>query len=1160
VPLAPRPPDSRYAQEIETIRTCDPLDLAANLGALSLIPTNFDRHWRLSALTTLVSERITAPEKRPIDRGSLRALLTTGGVAQRADVYEDPYEDVLCEEVAFYEGPFLLSSGIGPEAVYVNRLLIRALLLSEVLPVGVRVGLGRLAGATLKLSDHVLRGAGFKRFAVPAHAPPGVVEIPGRASLRTAAAGLVFEPEGLAAIIAPLSLDDLEPLILEAGTRAFDEDGLGEGTGEAWPLLRFNEKLVLARPLGLALALNHRMLLRAVDEIGEEAVAAAYSSQVVDDVLRSFRRMGIDASQLSGGELVELRARIDTGVDLLCLVFSDDMHGLGADPFAEVRNPPAAAAATKQIEDAAAAAEGELFVLFAAQSGGRPFFYGVRKVEAENVLFQAIQAADLDVFATLEPGDPLPLWKFARSMEPLQRRGAINSFSVIDIFAAYRSWDRSFGFADQIDLLTVPPGAGTELRVEARTTRDRHPAPYVDGTLREIERDNSDPVISRLYGLSEPSEPRLIRYLPRLPVAVWVAGPSGAEWLDQSWDLVETLAYWVNEMAPHFEAQLSHLAGQTPAIEVELEVLDPEYWFANGEDPGGAEVGEVAVEGVSARISLGPAMRRVVSAANNEGDRLLVGLAIEALSALFEVYGVEPISTEQRDAVREEVAPLGLKKHFLAFPPGAGNEVLVPPGQEPRLIQEADVSAARDLLGVHLVDKFGYRGEEIPAGERRKVVREAVRFLLAELGVLLSSASADDMLEQLLLANEGIVFESERRRAVGPARAATYPEAAQQRYLREEANRTNAAALCARFLVEHVVARPPEGEEPWSIARYDRAMALCTVLIECAYLDDAYHYEMSDVGLLIDEETSHLRLTEHDRYEEGRTRHFDDFLGEQRRTSERIFMRRFDSGNGPSESDLRDRVDPLVEAEAGASLTDIRELLHAASTFARNRREDVVALERDEAERNLSEMLDWEQAKVGMAIDYLGMGPREKLLEPLDGDWHDVVPSRFARRWSLLRRPFLFRGTQVLWGQREVIAALFVIYGQFFSGRYQDLAQTEELRAELSRLAVEAGAKFEEQVGEVFGAAPHFESRTNVTSLPGQVLERDNRDARRYRCPRCRHSEPSPVCRGVQGPSRCPESERSGWRTLGAFRRRGEDGDKAFRTDRVALGANRYGP
>jgi hypothetical protein len=1092
VPLAPRPADSRFARETETIRACDPLDLAATLAALSLIPANIDRNWRISALTTLASERVANDEKQPIDPGAFRALLTDGGLARHADLYEDPYENVLCEEVAYYEGPFLLSSGIGPESVYVNRMLTQALLLSEALPVEARGELNLLAGGVLKLSDHVLTEAGFERFAVPPHSPRGVVEVPGRASLRAAAANLVFEPEQLAALIAPIGLEHLRRLILDAGSRAFDEEGLGEGEGEAWPILRFGEKLVLARPLGLAMALNHCVLRRAVEEIGAEETAVAYSRWVVHDVLRSLRRMGIDASRVAEGEFIELRARIDDDVELLCLVISDDMRGLGSNPYAEVRNPPAVAVANKRVEEAAAETEGELFVLLVAQSSGRPFAFRLRKVEDENVIYAAIQASDLEAFAILEPRNPLALWKFARSMNSLERRGRVNSANVLDVFAAYREWERSLERVGANGMLTVPPGAGAELRVEARATRDRHPVPYVDGTLREVERDNSDPLISCLYGLSEPDEPRLVRYLPGLPLALWVAGPSGVEELERSWDLVETLAYWLDEIAPHFAKRLALLAERTPAVEVELEITDPDYWFGDGEDPGDEQVGEVTVEGLRARISLGAAMRRAAPAPDNGSDRMLVAIAIEALSDLFEAHGVEVIDTEERDAVREEVASLGLKKHFLAFPSGAGNEVLAPPAKEPRLIQEADITAVRDQLGGHLVEKFGHRGEAIPVAERRDVVREAVEFLLAEIGALLGSVSPQGLLERLLEANEGIVFEAEQRRAIGPARTATYPEAAQQQHLREEANRTNAAALCARFLVEHVAAQPPAGTKPWSTARYDRAMALCTVLVELAYLDDAYHYGMSEVGLLIDEDACHLRLAELDDYEQGRSRHFDELLSEQRRSSERIFMRRFNTEVGPSESELRERVDPLVEAEAGASLTDLRELLHAASQLARERGEDVVVLDREEAERRLAEMLEWGQARVSAAVHYLGMGPREKLLEPPEGDWHDVVPSRFSRRWSLLRRPFLLRDQELLWGRREVLAALFVIYGQFFSGRYQDLAQSNELRGELGRLAAEAGAKFEQQVGETFDAADRFEVKTNVAALGEEKLQRPN--------------------------------------------------------------------
>jgi hypothetical protein len=73
-----------------------------------------------------------------------------------------------------------------------------------------------------------------------------------------------------------------------------------------------------------------------------------------------------------------------------------------------------------------------------------------------------------------------------------------------------------------------------------------------------------------------------------------------------------------------------------------------------------------------------------------------------------------------------------------------------------------------------------------------------------------------------------------------------------------------------------------------------------------------------------------------------------------------------------------------------------------------------------------------------------------------------------------------------------VLAALFVIYGQFFSGRYQDLAQGEELRAELGRLAAEAGAEFEQQVSEAFGAANRFEVKTNVVALGAEKLQRSN--------------------------------------------------------------------
>ena len=101
------------------------------------------------------------------------------------------------------------------------------------------------------------------------------------------------------------------------------------------------------------------------------------------------------------------------------------------------------------------------------------------------------------------------------------------------------------------------------------------------------------------------------------------------------------------------------------------------------------------------------------------------------------------------------------------------------------------------------------------------------------------------------------------------------------------------------------------------------------------------------------------------------------------------------------------------------------------------------------------------------------------------------MPSRFARRWSLTRRPFVFRGDHVLWGQ-HVLGALRVIIGQFLSGRFQALAASDELEAELSRLADEAGADFESEVASIFSDAKRFKTAERVTSVGSEKLARAN--------------------------------------------------------------------
>jgi hypothetical protein len=364
--------------------------------------------------------------------------------------------------------------------------------------------------------------------------------------------------------------------------------------------------------------------------------------------------------------------------------------------------------------------------------------------------------------------------------------------------------------------------------------------------------------------------------------------------------------------------------------------------------------------------------------------------------------------------------------------PSFGNELLARAKRQPRHIQTADLSGARAAIGSHVSDKFGVRDADLPADDREPAVRSAVNFSLESVQELIANSSSEGLLESLLAANEAVIAESEHHRAVLPAQLATYPAASSRQYLREEVAQSSRAAVCSRFLAELVAAQPPQGVTLWSVARYDASMALTSEMISWAYLDDAFVYGMTDVGLLVNED-GELRLEEYDRYELGRVAHFDRHIADMQIVSTNLFAARLSAPTEREPNAIFERVDPLFEAEVGASLSDLRELLHAASAYARDQGIDVVCLGHDDAVKALATMLEWDERKTDQAITYLSLTPREEFLRPPDGDWRDVVPTRYARRWSLNRRPFVVRGDELVWGQRQVLIALRVIVGQVFS-------------------------------------------------------------------------------------------------------------------------------
>ena len=1072
--MIPGIPNANHDEMRKQLVRFNPLTLASAFGALQVMPENAMGNWRLGLLAGMLVGLPPEGDFEVLTRDELYALVNEGSVAEAAEIFEDPPDGPFTEELVFYGGSYLVSEGLGESDAYTIRRLAGACFRPGALPAALQTELRDCWVAALKLCDVALRGAGLQRNLEPV--VKSGVEIPVLERLIGLQKQVTFDLERIGRMLPPRLITALEPLVADFDGKGFDDEQLAEGGPDRFPFLRSGEFIFLARPLALLSALRHHLSLRVAKECGAEHLAEIFGSAVDHDVLTSLRRMGMSAEQKgkreAGGGFSEIKAPFDEDKTLHVLVLADNFKGLNpAEPYSVWDGSASAEAIDRRFSEIETEAKGigeTALLLLVMQPAGRQVLLLAPGDRKQEVALIFLTAADLETIAVIEAEDPLALWKFATAVSSLGASTSMRMSSMLDVFGAYRDGGRSFGAAAEMTRVSFAPGFAGPERVQAALARDRHGVAAPGNALREVERRTTPEeldVHDRIYYALGFSGPRLSISLAGAPLGLWVSGPEGE--IARSFDAVESVAFWLGELCEPLAGFFEELAVQLPALEVLLDFEAPEYWFEGADDPGTESFGSIqALDHERVEMRLGPSMRRFLPQPDNAAERELVNLLLEALSALAEKVEVDPPGAEERAAVREAVAPLGVKKHLILLPAELNPAIAEPQGA-PRSVQEADRSEVRYRLGRKLGERFGYRDEAVPQEQRNEVLNAAVDVLFGEITAALDACRGEGLLELLMAMNERLIGTSEHRRVILPARLATYPQASLR--LREESAEANLASICARFLVEYAAAAAPNGETPISRATYDSALAAAAELVDWADLSDAIHGGLSQIGLRVDSDGI-LWPGGEDRYGSGRSLFFDRHLAGERRKSEARWESRFRRGEVEGTSEWVQRVDPLFVEEAGVPLMVLAETLIAANHLARGRGEDVVVLAHSEAVAALAEAIEGgEPAAIDKAIDYLALAPRAEFLKPPDGVQPDVYPWRYARRWSYNRRPFVLRPQpdgeeEVLWGQRQVFAAFQILFGQIESGRFQHLATAKSLRRELGRMADEDGAEFEKEV------------------------------------------------------------------------------------------------
>jgi len=1022
--------------------------------------------------------------------GDLRQLVNAGALGARGDQYEDPYDDVIAEEIAFHMGSFRIGSGTSTESVADLRMLVGVVLLSPLLSKDQRHELTRTVAAALHLSDTVLRSANIVRNMPPPKRESGA-RIPGAATARRLAASVTFGIEGMRDAIGTADLSVIEPLIAPPNFAGFTTEQIMEGEPSRWPIRRYGETLVLAEPFSLALALRHHLVLAALAEVSPETLSEVYGVAVDEDARDALDHLGSRATdrvmtaRTVDKPWTEFALRIDNGLQLRCLVVGDGFRSIRPeDPYAMWDRNDTLMAAHDYLENEAGATDDEILGLIVGAPAGGTAFLGTQHTEHMNLRVQVLGLRDFATICFLETGDPLALWKWVRAKDSIT--GRVMTWSELDLYSVFRSRERSLAAFAGATFVTVAPNSGTDIRIEYKTIRDLHGARFIDGTVREICRGEPDERRSPIYHLRDTGA-QLVLYVADLPLDMWVVGPRDS--VVETWSHVNSVAYWLAQLTVPLTDLFAQLASRMSCAAIEVSLADLPAWSSAAPGAGGGEAATITATGNSASLCLGLPIASLLASATNEADRLIVDAIARALDVLASENGLPGVSKATIDEAVENVAPLGTKKHLIGMPQ-EGNEIAELADKSGRLVQEADVSRAREMLAEHL-KSYGWHDQSVPHERRDEILKEAVKFLFEAACKRLDESSPGGLLDALVLENERLAASSEHRQALLPARLATYPESEAE--VRDEVANAAKAAVACRFLIEYVVAQPPRGAVPWSLRRFDECVALLAELLDWAYLDDAVNAGLSSTDLLIRDD-GQLRLVEIGRYEKGQSRYFDTLVSEMKDASASIFPKRFEIR---VQDEVRERnatllrLDEPMAAESGLSVQALVDLLHAAAYLAREADAQLMTLTKHQAVAQLSDAIGKDAGAVERAVDYLTLGPRNSFLQPPSGTTREVLPSRSARRWSYVRRPLLRidapDGPTLTWGRRHPLAALRVLIGQLLSGRYQHLAEGSELRTALGEISSEAGHEFEERVDSLFKAGD-MKTIIDCTSIGNESL------------------------------------------------------------------------
>ncbi|MEH7114565.1 hypothetical protein V7124_19695 [Neobacillus niacini] len=1084
----------------ETVEKFDLLNLLIMNSACQMMPVNANKLQRFEAMAFCLCSCRYEDNQPVMSKSRIKSIYNSNMYdLKKVAVYEDPFEQMFTESITFYGGSYIVFPGITETGALIIKQLLKAIFFSE-RKTEFREFYKKaydVAILFLSISDAMAKKAGLN-YREESKVIDSDIRIPPFNIEERLFDAVSFDKEDLTETLnkSGVNIDVLNKLIVNFGDANINDYTSDNHILHHKPFLCYEDKIIVTMPCNLLGTLRHSIISLAIEYGFTNELKSKLQKTLWDTTIRCLSMMNIE----------QIKAQDHFSLDKKELNYKEGLFSIDSDKvmYVQLHTDNFADYDAKVVYGVNKMLEGEfekraleqknhilennigiktVFFLLLLQPAGRAMRLRISQLADEIHLMMSLN--DLEVVSLLEGGDSLHLYKFARAKKRVESE--IHTWGFLDIYSLYRFKDKSFYFSDEVQptMYHIPVGEGRDVIEKMHRKVRPHGVPISNGNeIIEVVSMHSDETIPI--------------YLPAIPIKnmimLLVEGDTWNIWVTSkqahpiTFQIVDLVAYWIWQ----FSRELNQIIQHKSLMEIEVNLEQLENWTQHNlemhEKDQNSDSISYSISGNIIQINICYSFQKELEGHTNQGERALVSKILEALEEINKNRILPSVNK-----VLDDIAPIGAKKKLLVF--NQNNvSVLLEPGSFPQLryIDSTDENMILDGIGEWLKNE-----KKINVGKitnQKQVINDVVGYLFSKIESSIQTLKEpENVLQTMMLYYEALLYKREEHRITIPTTLHCFSDKTSMvKKINDDTSKFNKLSVSLRFLIEYVSACPPRnGTEYFSTEVMDYLLALSSLLIEWANNSDLINYQLTDLQISM-LPSERLGLAHENNYFSASSTYFRQYSSQVLSNAIDNYESNWETSGDRNVETVDSDIVNAFEEEFGVRFYHYTEFITNVLDFGRDLPDEVKGIPYPEFVGAIQKT-GLSKKEVEDILTLLSLKERENFLKAPKGfRKEDMLPWKFNRELSYLRKPFLVQNDIVYWSNRHLFYCGQHLIDLCIGGRLK--AKSEKMKILISKYQNIRGEKFNNVVEGLFSTYDFLITRGQVKKFGGKRIEGEKGD------------------------------------------------------------------